>query len=94
MTNQPVSEPELVHQFKNHLSVIAGFCDLLLAELRRIAKTTGETTVSKVDIKRLGRVSHSAVVRRFGSLRKALDLAGLKSRRFMKRLRYLRTAMD
>ena|ERR1700730_233056 len=56
----------------------------LLAELNRIAKVTGSETVTKKDLKRVGRVSHSAIVRRFGSLRRALHLAGLKSTRFMK----------
>lgn len=56
----------------------------LLAELQRVAKATGSDTVTKADIKRIGRVSHSAIVRRFGSLRRALQLAGLKSARFMK----------
>ena len=40
----------------------------LLAELRRIAEATGSGTVTKSDIKRIGRVSHLAVVNRFGSL--------------------------
>ena len=56
----------------------------LLAELRRVATATGSDTVTKADLKRIGRVSHSAVVRHFGSLRHALHLAGLKSIRFMK----------
>ena len=56
----------------------------LLGELRRIAGITGAGTVTKVDLRNIGRVSHSAVVRRFGSLRHALSLAGLKSGRFMK----------
>jgi hypothetical protein len=56
----------------------------LLAELQRIAKVTGSDTVTKKDLKRVGRVSHSAIVRHFGSLRRALHLAGLKSTRFMK----------
>jgi hypothetical protein len=56
----------------------------LLAELQRIAKTTGSDTVTKADIQRIGRVSHSAIVKRFRSLRRALQLAGLKSTRFMK----------
>jgi len=50
----------------------------ILAELRRIAAVGHSHTVTKADIKRAGRVSHSAVVRRFGSLRHALDRAGLK----------------
>ena len=56
----------------------------LLAEIGRIAKITGSNTVTTADLKRIGRVSHSALVRRFGSLRRALELAGLKSERFMK----------
>lgn len=56
----------------------------LLAELCRIAETTGSTTVTKGDLQKIGRVSHSAVVRRFGTLRQALTLAGLRPGRFMK----------
>jgi 5-methylcytosine-specific restriction endonuclease McrA len=41
-------------------------------------------TVTKADLKKIGRVSHATLVRRFGSLRRALELAGLKSDRFMK----------
>lgn len=56
----------------------------ILGELRRVAKITASDTVTKADLKRLGRVSHSAVVRRFGSLRQALNRAGLKVGKFMK----------
>jgi hypothetical protein len=56
----------------------------VLAELQRIAKVTNSETVTKADIKRVGRVSHSVVVRRFGSLRRALQLAGLRATRFIK----------
>jgi hypothetical protein len=56
----------------------------LLAELQRIADTTGSKTVTKNDLKKVGRVSHSTIVKRFGSLRHALHLAGLESARFMK----------
>jgi HNH endonuclease/Homing endonuclease associated repeat len=56
----------------------------MLAELRRVADLKGADTVTKADLKSVGRVSHSALVRRFGSLRHALVLAGLKSTRFMK----------
>jgi len=56
----------------------------LLAELRRIAKATGSDTITKAQINSAGRVSYSAVAKRFGSLRKACELAGLKSQRFMK----------
>ena len=33
MPEHPTLEPEVFHQFKNYLSVIVGFCDLLLSEL-------------------------------------------------------------
>jgi hypothetical protein len=56
----------------------------ILGELRRVAEATGTGTVTKADLKALGRVSHSAVVKRFGTLRHALALAGLHSSRFMK----------
>lgn len=56
----------------------------LIAELRRISEVTGSTTVTKADIRAFGRVSHSAVVKRFGTLRQALALAGLQGTRFMK----------
>ena len=56
----------------------------LLAELRRIAEITGSETVTKADLQKVGRVSHSAVVRRFGTLRHALSLARLQPGRFMK----------
>lgn len=56
----------------------------LLAELRRIAAVTGSGTVTKADLRKVGRVNHATIVRRFGSLRSALHRAGLKSSRFMK----------
>lgn len=33
MSDQPAREPELLHQFKNYLSIIVGYCDLLMVEL-------------------------------------------------------------
>ncbi len=33
MPDQPPREPDLLHQFKNQLAIIVGFCDLLLAEV-------------------------------------------------------------
>jgi hypothetical protein len=41
-------------------------------------------TVTKADLKKYGRVSHATIVRRFGSLRRGLGRAGLKTGRFMK----------
>jgi HNH endonuclease len=57
--------------------------DQMLAELSRIASMTGKTTVTTQDLAKNGRVSHSAIVRRFGSLRVALEKVGLTSARFM-----------
>jgi hypothetical protein len=28
----PTGEPDVIHQLKNHLAIIVGFCDLLLAD--------------------------------------------------------------
>lgn len=56
----------------------------LLAELRRIAELKRSDTVTKADLNDIGRISHSLLVRRFGSLRHALTRAGLRSKRFMK----------
>ena len=33
MSDQQQYEPKLLHQFKNHLSIVVGFCDILLVEL-------------------------------------------------------------
>jgi hypothetical protein len=33
MRDRPIEEDDLVHNLKNHLSIIVGFCDLLLDEL-------------------------------------------------------------
>ena len=52
-------------------------------ELRRIATLTGKGTVSKKDIEAHGRISYSVVNKRFGSLRVALQEAGLQHSRFM-----------
>ena len=32
MSDSPRQEPEILHQLKNHLGVVAGFAELLLAE--------------------------------------------------------------
>jgi hypothetical protein len=60
----------------------------LLKELRRVAEITGSGTVTKADLRKCGRVSADTVVRRFGSLHRALSLADLRSARFMKATEY------
>ena len=55
----------------------------ILSELRRIASIDGQDTVTKAHIERAGRVSYSLVCKRFGSPRRALQLAGLKPGRII-----------
>lgn len=55
-----------------------------MAELRRLAELCDSDTLTKDYLVKHGRVSHSVVVRRFGTLRKALELAGLNPGRFVK----------
>lgn len=52
-------------------------------ELRRISKSLGKDTVTKQDIKRYGKISYSVVNKHFGSLRRALEVAGLTPQRYM-----------
>lgn len=33
ISDQPAREPEILHRFKNYLSIIVGFSELLLTEL-------------------------------------------------------------
>lgn len=55
----------------------------IVAELKRIASVLNKDTVTKADIGRCGRISYSVVQKRFGSLRRALQLADLVPQRFM-----------
>ncbi len=57
--------------------------DAIAEELKRIAKKLGKSTVSKNDIETLGKLSYSVVNKRFGSLRQALEFAGLTPQRYM-----------
>jgi hypothetical protein len=57
--------------------------DSIVAELKRLASVLGQDTLTKADINRSGRMSYSLVQRRFGSLRRGLQLAGLIPQRFM-----------
>jgi hypothetical protein len=58
--------------------------DSVIQELRRIAQVLGKSTLSKNDVKVHGRLSYEVVWRRFGSLRTALQEAGLTPGRFNK----------
>lgn len=55
----------------------------VLAELQRLAEARGSDNVTKAQIENYGRVSYSLIVKRFGSLRRALELARLRPSRFM-----------
>lgn len=56
----------------------------LIEEMRRIARQLGIDTLSRDDIDQHGKMSSSVVLKRFGSLRQALQVAGLRPTRFMK----------
>ena len=56
----------------------------ILAELKRLADVRGADTVTRADIDEKGRISYWLVVKRFGSLRQALQMAHLTPTRFMK----------
>jgi HNH endonuclease/Homing endonuclease associated repeat len=58
--------------------------DSLILELRRIARALGKATLSRREIDAHGRISSALVIKRFGSLRKALQESGLIPARFMK----------
>lgn len=56
----------------------------ILVELKRLAGILGSGTVTNADIDAHGRISYPLVVKRFGSLRQALQMAHLTPTRFMK----------
>ena len=56
----------------------------IVAELKRVAALLGKTNVSAKELDAHGRVHYHTVVKRFGSLRRALEAAGLKSSRYTK----------
>ena len=58
--------------------------DTILRELQRIASVLGKATISRREIDSHGRISSGLVIKRFGSLRSALQKAGLVPARFMK----------
>ncbi len=58
--------------------------EAIIRELQRLAGILGKATLSKRDIDSHGRLSSSVVMKRFGSLRTALQESGLTPARFMK----------
>jgi hypothetical protein len=58
--------------------------DAIVRELQRLGGVLGKATLSKRDIDSHGRLSSSVVMKRFGSLRRALQESGLTPVRFTK----------
>ena len=58
--------------------------EAILQELQRLAKSLGKSSLSRRDIDDHGRLSSGVVIKKFGSLRKALQDAGLTPIRFKK----------
>ena len=56
----------------------------LIEELQRLARDLRRDTLSRRDIDQHGKMSSAVVLKRFGSLRQALQAAGLRPTRFMK----------
>ncbi len=56
----------------------------LIKELQRIARQLAQDTLSRGDIDQHGKMSSAVVLKRFGSLRHALQAASLRPSRFMK----------
>lgn len=54
MSDQRAYEPDLIHQFKNHLGVIVGFCDVLLAEMP-------EDDARHADLLEMHKAAHAAM---------------------------------
>jgi hypothetical protein len=58
--------------------------DEIVSELQRVSQFLRKAGLSRTDIDKHGRVKSGTIIKRFGSLRKALQIAGLKPFRFMK----------
>lgn len=58
--------------------------DAILAEVRRVATALGKNSLSRRDVDATGRISSGTLIKRFGSMRHALQRAGLRPVRFMK----------
>ena len=54
MPQKSTLEPDLVHRFKNHLSIIVGFCDLLLAE-------ASEGDTRRADLTEIQKAAYAAI---------------------------------
>ena len=62
-----------------NLTFLPDYSEKTIAEeLQRISRVTGCSSVTKAAIKQYGRLSYSVVVKKFASLRRALEYAGLE----------------
>jgi hypothetical protein len=83
MAERPPPQPAMQTRFR--IDFLADYSEAaILQGLSRIASLAGAATVTKAQIDSLGRVSYATVVKRFGSLRRALQLAGPRPQRSMK----------
>src|SRR6185437_11196197 len=57
--------------------------EAIIEEIKRVAAKLGKTCLRATDLDTHGRVHYHMVVKHFGSLRAALDAAGLRSSRFV-----------
>lgn len=70
---------------KFHVDFLTEYSEpTLIEEMKRIAHQLDKDTLSRDDIDRHGKMSSGVVLKRFGSLRQALQAAGLRPTRFMK----------
>jgi hypothetical protein len=76
LETKPHKKPKIYPQYADDESI--------LKELRRMAEVAGKDTLGKDDFQLIGNVSYDTVQKRFGSLRQALEKAGLKIQRFSK----------
>lgn len=54
MSDQGAQESDLLHDFKNHLAIVVGFCDLLLSEFP-------ETDPRRADIVEIHKAARAAL---------------------------------
>jgi len=76
LETKPHKKPKTYPQYADDESI--------LKELRRMAEVTGKGTIDRDDFQLIGNISYDTVQKRFGSLRQALEKAGLKIQRFSK----------
>jgi hypothetical protein len=51
---EPVKESELIHRLKNHLCIVVGFCELLLAD-------AGDDGLRRADLQEIRKAAQDAI---------------------------------